>query len=202
MSKILVIDHDAASRATLASTLEQQGFEVLQATTGVQGVQTPRTESPNLILCDVDLQGLGGNLILFAVRRDPQLGAIPFVLMSRFAVAEASPQGINKGADAFLAKPFSSAALTTTIDECLGVRLEQPAPVETLSFEPDAAEASCSRNGILDSLKPVIEATCRISTAYQHLQLPEIVTLATQAHQAASQLYHRIETWVPVESGV
>ena len=58
MNKILVIDHDAASRATLAATLEQQGFEVLQAATGVQGVQTARTESPNLILCDVDLQGL------------------------------------------------------------------------------------------------------------------------------------------------
>src|SRR5437762_13597093 len=107
MNKILIIDHDEASRAALAVTLQQQGFEVLQADTGVQGVQIARNESPNLILCDIELQGLGGNLILFAVRRDPQLAAIPFVLMSRYALSEASPQGIDHDADAFLAKPIT-----------------------------------------------------------------------------------------------
>jgi CheY-like chemotaxis protein len=202
MNKILVIDHDEAFRKTLATALEQQGFEVLQAATGVQGVQTARTELPNLILCDVDLQGLGGNLILFAVRRDPQLTSIPFVLMSRSAVTEVSPQGIDKGADAFLAKPFSTAALTSTIDECL-TRRDAPSP----RFEIETDEAPAGESGpdswkvILDALQPVVEATRIISTAYHQLERKEIAGLATQAHQAAAQLYQKVESWLPALEG-
>src|SRR2546427_834844 len=97
MSKILIIEDDEGFRATLVATLEEQGFEVLQASTGAQGVQIARNEEPNLILCDVELQGVGGNLVLYAVRRDPKIASIPFVLMSGFAVLEAAPQATERG---------------------------------------------------------------------------------------------------------
>src|SRR5947207_3041919 len=70
MSKILVIDDDAAFRGVLATMLEKQGLEVLQAASGAEGVQLARTDTPSLILCDVELGGVGGNLVLYAVRRD------------------------------------------------------------------------------------------------------------------------------------
>src|SRR5947208_1755184 len=111
VNKILVIEDDESFRATLVATLEEQGFEVLQASTGAQGVQIARTEEPNLILCDVELQGVGGNLVLYAVRRDPKIASIPFVLMSGFAIMEVAPHASEKGADAFLAKPFSPTRL-------------------------------------------------------------------------------------------
>lgn len=198
MNKILVIDHDDAFRTTLADRLAQQGFEVLQAGTGVEGMKTARAEKPNLILCDVDLQGLGGNLILFAVRKDPQLASIPFVLMSRFAVSEASPPGLEKGADGYLAKPFTTAALTSTIDECLTRRDDHPD-----GSDPDAAEETwetsvpASWHRVRDALKPVIEATRVLSTAYQQLDRNEIGHLANQAHHAASHLYQRLDRWMP-----
>ena len=197
MNKILIIDHDATSRSALATTLEHQGFEVLQADTGVQGVQIARNESPNLILCDVDLKGLGGNLILFAVRRDPQLASIPFVLMSRYADCEASPQGIDKGADAFLAKPITPTALASAIDECLNKRPESTAEIEFNRTGKPAESGARSWQVLLDSLQPVVDATRKISTAYHQLEAKEIVDLATQAHQAAWHLYQKIENWMP-----
>src|SRR5438094_8900804 len=103
VNKILVIEDDESFRATLVATLEEQGFEVLQASTGAQGVQIARTEEPNLILCDVELQGVGGNLVLYAVRHDPKIASIRFVLMSRFVLMEAAPHFREKAADAFLA---------------------------------------------------------------------------------------------------
>jgi two-component system, sensor histidine kinase and response regulator len=197
MSKILVIDDDEAFRATLATTLEQQGFDVLQAKTGAQGVQIARTEAPNLILCDVELEGVGGTLVLYAVRRDPQLAAIPFVLMSGFAVLEVSAQAPEKQADGFLAKPFTPAKLTATIVHCLNKRQDTGDP--TVALDDASGETGvCSRTSLLDALKSVVEATRIISTAYQQLELKEIVGLATQAHQAASHLYHSIENWFPV----
>ena len=197
MSKILIIEDDEGFRATLVATLEEQGFEVLQASTGAQGVQIARNEEPNLILCDVELQGVGGNLVLYAVRRDPKIASIPFVLMSGFAVLEAAPHANAKGADAFLAKPFSPARLATTIDECLGKRHEPDDPVVYDSRGPRTAVKSGSLGGLLRPLKDILEATGIIKTAYARLELKEIVGLATHAHQAASSVYQEIETWLP-----
>src|ERR1044071_7304572 len=116
MSKILVIDDDDAFRATLARMLVSQGLEVNQAATGAEGVQLARTERPDLILCDVELGGVGGNLVLYAVRRDPQLAALPFILMSGFGVSgDTTLPGMERGADAFLSKPFTPGKLAPTI---------------------------------------------------------------------------------------
>jgi DNA-binding response OmpR family regulator len=197
MNKILVIEDDEGFRATLVATLEEQGFEVLQASTGAQGVQIARAEEPNLILCDVELQGVGGNLVLYAVRRDPKLASIPFVLMSGFTVLETVPQAREQGADAFLAKPFTPVRLATTIDECLGRRRNSDDQVRNNSSESTAPTKSGSLGGLLRPLKQILEATGLITTSYSRLELKEIVGLATQAHQAASSVYQEIETWLP-----
>jgi len=198
MGKILVIDDDEAFRTTLATMLEKQGFEVLQAATGGQGVQLARTDFPNLILCDVELGGVGGNLVLYAVRRDPQLASIPFVLMSGFAISEDTPSGIKKGADGFLVKPFSQMKLTATIFECMNkgqATGEEVSPRAKFS----AGNTECSRTEVLDSLKRLVEATGIISTAYERLDSSEIAGLATEAHQAASHLYQTVDNWLPAQ---
>ena len=196
-NKILVIDQDGAFRATLAVTLQEQGFEVLQAATGAQGVQLARTQSPSLILCDVELQGVGGNLVLFAVRRDPQLASIRFVLMSRFAGCDTPPQGTKERADGFLAKPFTPKTLATTIDRCLSTQAEPQGETKTEPGGSPAELKNFSREGLLESLGPVLEATKLLSSAYQQLNPAEIVGLSTTAHQAALRLYKRIEDLVP-----
>ena len=198
MNKILVIDRDEALRTALAATLQQQGFEVLQATTGVEGIQIARTASPNLILCDVDLQGVGGSLILFAVRRDPKLASIPFVLMSKFAVTEDAPDGIEKGADGFLSKPVTPTALATAIDVCLNKRAEMIVQVEAGSISAPSEAGSGPWGLLLNALRPVVESTRIISTTYHQLDPREIVELATRAHESASQLYQKLESWLPV----
>jgi len=198
MNKILVIDHDEALRTALAETLQQQGFEVLQAATGVEGMQIARTAAPNLILCDVDLQGVGGSLILFAVRRDPKLASIPFVLMSRFAVSEDPPDGIEKGADGFLSKPVTPMALATAIDVCLNKHAETIVQVQTSPSGAPSEVGSGPWELLLNALRPVVESTQIICTAYNQLDPQEIVELATRAHQAASQLYQKLESWLPV----
>src|SRR6266550_4307250 len=119
MPKILVIDDEEAVRAALMAILEQKGFEVLQAASGAIGVQLARTHLPDVILCDVNMKGVGGNLTLYALRRDPQIASIPFLLMSGYVSSGEAPPGIERGADDFLAKPFSTEKLVATIQRCL-----------------------------------------------------------------------------------
>src|SRR5438874_9278194 len=125
MPKILVIDDEEAFRSTLITILEKNGFDVLQAASGAIGVHLARTQLPDVILCDVNMTGVGGNLTLYALRRDPQIASIPFVLMSGFVSSGEAPPGIERGADDFLAKPFSTEKLVATIQRCIS----QPAPV-------------------------------------------------------------------------
>src|SRR6266545_2201600 len=103
MPKILVIDDDEAFRGYVIMLLEKQGFDVLQAPSGAIGVQLARSHFPDLILCDVNMGGIGGKLTLYALRRDPQIASIPFILMSGFLSSGTAPPGIERGADAFLA---------------------------------------------------------------------------------------------------
>jgi DNA-binding response OmpR family regulator len=192
LNKILVIDNDESFRATLAATLKEQGFQVLQSATAPTGVQMARTEFPNLILCDTDLGRVGGDLVLYAVRRDPTIRAIPFVLMSRFAIKVATPLGVERGADGFLAKPFTSGKLVATIGECLSSRNETIGSTEAKAGRRHLGGTNGSLKGMLRPLKRVIEATFRISTGHERLELQEIIGLASQAHHTASRLHKRI----------
>src|SRR6266699_5952999 len=119
MPKILIIDDEEAFRGSLITILEKKGFDVLQAPGGALGVQLARTHVPDLILCDVNMGGVGGNLTLCALRRDPQIASIPFILMSGYISSGDTPPGIHRGADAFLTKPFSIEKLVSTIQACL-----------------------------------------------------------------------------------
>ena len=160
-----------------------------------------RTDLPNLILCDVELAGVGGTLVLYAVRRDPKITMIPFILMSGFAViGDTVVPGGQRGADGFLAKPFTPTKLNATIAECLD---RQQKVLDGSGAGSSETPGDCrDGSGLLHPLKQVLEATRIISTAYQQLELKEIAGLATKAHQAASHLYQKIENWLPaVEAG-
>jgi len=192
MSTILVIDDDETFRNVLAKTLEKQGLEVMQAATGAQGVQLARTDAPDLILCDVELGGVGGNLVLYAVRRDPQLAHIPFVLMSGHGLGgDIALPGTERGADGFLAKPFSPAKLTATIDACLIRKQEKPAKADWVTGGFRAEAGGDSTTGLLQPLKRVLELTRLLGTRPQEPKA--IMELAGQVHHAAAGLLRRIE---------
>jgi len=158
MSKVLIIDDDAAFRGVLATMLEKQGLEVLQAASGAEGVQLARTDTPSLILCDVELGGVGGNLVLYAVRRDPQLAPIPFVLMSGHGMGgEAGWPGIERGADGFLAKPFTPGKLAATVDAFLSKLRGEPLV--------ESGAASGASYGLLEPLKRILEITRSLGAA-------------------------------------
>jgi len=191
MPKILVIDDDEAFRASLTTILEKKGFETLQAATGAVGVQLARAHLPDVILCDVNMAGVGGNLTLYALRRDPQIASIPFVLMSGFVSSGEAPPGIERGADDFLTKPFSTEKLVATIQRCLS----QPAPV-VAENSPGGSLVMGSldpSSGLLVTLSRILDITQLIGNTGRPLQAKEIIVLAGQAHEAAMHLHRRIE---------
>jgi len=193
MPKILVIDDEEAFRGSLLTILEKKGFDVLQAASGALGVQLAREHVPDLILCDVNMGGVGGNLTLYALRRDPQIASIPFILMSGFTSGGDTPPGIDRGADAFLSKPFSIEKLVSTIQGCLC----KPEPTRVAASKSsvgsqDMADVDSS-SGLVETVNRILDITRLIGNTGRQMQPKETIELAGQAHEAASLLRRKIE---------
>jgi len=116
MSKILVIDDESWLREMIRLALEQQGFEVVEAMDGAEGIAQAREQLPDLILCDVNMDKAGaGYATLAKLRENPSTAAIPFILMTGLADAAGMRHGMDLGADDYLPKPFKVDELYATV---------------------------------------------------------------------------------------
>jgi signal transduction histidine kinase len=117
MSKILVIDDEAWLREMISLALGQQGFEVIEAANSEQGLERASQDSPDLIICDVNMDKAGaGYITLEKLREDKLTAAIPFILMTGLADAKGMRHGMELGADDYLPKPFKIEELYAAVD--------------------------------------------------------------------------------------
>jgi two-component system sensor histidine kinase/response regulator len=116
MKKILVIDDEEPLREMIHAALEQRGFAVAQAADGLAGIELARTELPDLVLCDVNMERMDGYHTLASLRGEPSTTAIPFILMTGMADAAGMRHGMELGADDYLAKPFTITELYAAVD--------------------------------------------------------------------------------------
>lgn len=110
--KVLVVDDDRVLADLLAFTLRREGFEVILAFDGAAAVQKWRTESPDVILLDVNLPKIDG----FAVcRRIRAVEDTPIIMLTVRDEEEDIVQGLDLGADDYIQKPFSPRQLVARI---------------------------------------------------------------------------------------
>jgi signal transduction histidine kinase len=121
MTKVLVIDDEAAIREVIVMTLRKNSFEVYGAENGVDGLELARKQLPNLIICDIRMEIVDGYQVLTAIRNDPLTSWIPFILITAHHTPGGMRQGMQLGADDYLVKPFSPAELIAAV----GVRLQK-----------------------------------------------------------------------------
>jgi two-component system sensor histidine kinase/response regulator len=113
---ILIIDDDAHLAAVMALGLETNGYSTMVAADGIIGLEMAHAHMPDLILCDVDMPGKDGRVLLRELRADPKLSDRQFVLMTGRAPMANQRSGMDLGADDFLLKPFDLAALIRCVE--------------------------------------------------------------------------------------
>jgi signal transduction histidine kinase len=121
MSRILVVDDDAALRGVVRMALEGEGYEVLEAGDGAEAVQMAWAQPPDLILCDVRMENMDGYRTLEALRGNSLTASLPFILMTGQADQAGMRQGMELGADDYLSKPFTVNQLSAAV----GARLKK-----------------------------------------------------------------------------
>lgn len=105
--KVLVTDDDPDILALTSALLRDEGYEVIEASTGEQCLKEARRHHPDLILLDVMLPDMQGTEICRQVKTDADLADSLVILLSGIQISpEFQAEGLNAGADGYMTKPF------------------------------------------------------------------------------------------------
>lgn len=115
MAKILVVEDQDFIRTNILELLATQGYAVIGAENGREGVDRAHEFLPDLILCDIIMPELDGYGVLQELRQSLVTATIPFIFLTARADKSALRQGMNLGADDYLTKPFAPAELLETV---------------------------------------------------------------------------------------
>jgi DNA-binding response OmpR family regulator len=105
--RVLLVDDDRRVLELMEFALGQEGFQVFAAHDGDEALRQARLQRPDLVVLDVRLPRRSGYEVCEALRREPEIGSLPIVLVSSAGEPEARLQAFERGADDFIPKPFS-----------------------------------------------------------------------------------------------
>src|SRR5215216_438262 len=118
-STILVIDDEPALLLGLAARIKRQGYHVVTASNGSEGLQKAKEVLPDLILSDVMMPPPNGFELRRLMSQDPHLASIPFIFLTARSGVEDRVNGIRDGADDYITKPFVTEELFARIEAVL-----------------------------------------------------------------------------------
>jgi len=129
---ILVVEDDQALRDGLVMNLRLEGYEVLAASDGNEGVRMAFEERPDLIVLDIMMPGLTGLDILEELREQGE--QVPILILSARDKTLDKVEGLRLGADDYLSKPFDLPELLARIEVMLRRQREAQASLPDLEF--------------------------------------------------------------------
>lgn len=113
--RILIIDDEPTIIKMVSKRLEVEGFDVLIAMDGQEGLTKAQTESPDLIVLDLMLPKLNGYEVCTLLKQDARFQKIPVMLFTAKAQMKDEQLGKECGANAYMRKPFQAKELVDTI---------------------------------------------------------------------------------------
>lgn len=116
MKKILIIEDNQDIRENIAEILQLAEFTTIEAENGKQGVALAKTETPDLIICDIMMPELDGYGVLNILRKLDSTTGIPFIFLTAKAEKSDMRKGMTAGADDYIYKPFDDTDLLDAIN--------------------------------------------------------------------------------------
>ena len=113
--KIVVIEDEPDILEAIQYNLEREGFKVVTATSGDEGLKTVVREGPDLLLLDLLLPGLDGIEVCRRLKMDPVTQRIPIIMVSAKGEESDIVLGLGVGADDYVTKPFKPKELIARV---------------------------------------------------------------------------------------
>jgi sigma-B regulation protein RsbU (phosphoserine phosphatase) len=135
MAKILLVEDNEQNRDMLARRLQRQGHAVLTAADGERAVAMAGSESPDVILMDLNLPVLDGWMATRRIKDAPATSGIPVIALTAHAMSGDRQKALSAGCDDYDTKPIDFARLTEKMRALLGDRFCPPAAVANLGSQ-------------------------------------------------------------------
>ena len=120
MTKILLIEDNEMNRDMLTRRLQKQGYEMVTAVDGEEGVAKAQAEGPALILMDMSLPGIDGWEATRRLKAAPETRKIPIIALTAHAMSDDREKALAAGCDDFDTKPVELPRLLSKIQALLG----------------------------------------------------------------------------------
>jgi DNA-binding response OmpR family regulator len=118
-SKILVIEDDPAISRLVDYSLRHEGYEVITAANGLEGINKAHKEAPDLVILDVMLPGMDGFEICHRLKSEPDTASLLILMFSAKAQEIDKNTGLKVGADDYLPKPATPAEIVNRVAKLL-----------------------------------------------------------------------------------
>ena len=118
-NKILIIEDDPAISRLVDYSLRHEGYEVITAANGLEGIRKAHNEAPDLVILDVMLPGMDGYEICHRLKSDPETAPVLIIMFSAKAQEIDKNTGLKVGADDYLPKPAAPAEIVSRVGKLL-----------------------------------------------------------------------------------
>jgi len=119
--KILIIEDDKFLRELISKKISEEGFQVVEAIDGEDGIKKVKEEMPNLVLLDLILPGIDGFEVLKRMKEESGLSPIPVIILSNLGQKEDVERGLKLGAVDYLIKAhFTPGEIIEKMKKVLG----------------------------------------------------------------------------------
>jgi signal transduction histidine kinase len=196
MARIVYIDDEEALREVTAEILATAGHETVLAGSGREGIEAVRRERPDLVLCDVNMPGMGGYEVLQAIRADPRLSSTPFLFLTSLGAPDHVRAGMVSGADDYLMKPIGNDALLAAVEARLArrkaSRLEEDARVDEIRD----GVAKLLPHELRTPLTTILGGSQFLAQCHREMSHEDIGQVADSMYRAAQRLHRMAESYI------
>lgn len=158
-AKVLVVDDEQDLVWAVKYTLTDEGYDVLTAGNGVEGLAAAHLYHPDLIILDINMPEMDGVEMCHRLRRDPELAAMPILFLTMHNTIEDRVNGLDGGGDDYIVKPFDLNELKAHIRALLrraGGRHVAPSPAVSSLLMLDALSLDVRTHDVLLGSKSLL----------------------------------------------
>ncbi|MCU0724110.1 MAG: protein kinase [Planctomycetes bacterium] len=148
-TRILVQDDEEPIRLLMTDLLEMQGYEVITASNGVEGVRRTFADAPALVITDILMPEMTGLAYLKRIRAEIPPEKLPVIVVSALSLQENIVKGFEAGATDYLVKPFHHSELLARVHIALHRKVDSRT-VQFVEREPSTGRRTLAPGGFLD----------------------------------------------------
>jgi two-component system, chemotaxis family, chemotaxis protein CheY len=117
---ILTVDDSASMRQMVKMTLAGAGYDIIEASDGIQGLATARGRAVDMVLTDLNMPGMNGVSLIRELRKLPSYTGVPIILLTTESDAIRKQEAKSAGATGWITKPFQPEQLISVAKKVIG----------------------------------------------------------------------------------